>query len=136
MFEDYELVFNDKLSLIINTLNDGLISSQTKQIDLINNKLTISKQLFNNDALVMMNSQIDEMQLVSSKSKHGVSLISKDWPFYGIWTKKHIEQFVCLEPWQGIADSDTTTADFTQKAGIIKLTSEQNYHCSFDLVFF
>ena len=135
-FEDYELVFNDKLSLTINTLNEGLISSQTKQIELKNNKLSVSKELFDNDALVLMNSQIDEVKLVSSKTKHGVSLMSKDWPFYGIWTKKNTNQFVCLEPWQGIADSDTATGDITQKTGIIKLASEENYHCSFDLVFF
>ena len=136
LFEDYELAFKDKSSLRIHTLNDGLISSQTRDIDLVNNKLTVSKQLFDNDALVFMNSQIDEVQLVSSKSKHGVSLMSKDWPFYGIWTKKNTEQFVCLEPWQGIADSDTSTGDITKKTGIIKLASEEKYHCSFDLVFF
>ncbi len=135
-FEDYELVFQHKNDLTIHLLNDGLITSQTQQIDLKSNKLPVSKQLFNNDALVLMNTQIGEVQLVSAKSKHGVSLISKDWPFFGIWTKKHTEQFVCLEPWQGIADSDTTNGDITQKRGIIKLRSEENYHCSFDLLFF
>jgi len=135
-FEDYELVFNDKNSLTINTLNDGLISSKTNQITLNNHKLSVSKQLFDNDALVLMNSQIDEVTLMSSKSKHGVSLVSKDWPFYGIWTKKNTERFICLEPWQGIADSDEAGGDLTQKIGIIKLKSLDNYHCSFDIVFF
>lgn len=136
LFEDYELVFPSKDNFTINTLNDGLITSQTKNIELKNHKLKVTKQLFDNDALVLMNSQIDEVQLVSTKSKHGVSLISKDWPFYGIWTKKNTNQFVCLEPWQGIADSDEASGDITQKTGIIKLKSEENYHCSFDVVFF
>jgi galactose mutarotase-like enzyme len=136
LFEDYELVFNGKSNLTIHTLNDGLITSQTKQIDLKNNTLSVSKQLFDNDALVFMNSQIDEVQLVSSKTKHGVSLISKDWPFFGIWTKKNTNQFICLEPWCGIADNDTATGDITQKTGIIKLKPEENYQCSFDLLFF
>ncbi len=135
-FSDYELIFNKKESLVINTLNDGLITSQIKQLQLENNKLNVSKQLFNNDALVFMNSQIEEVQLVSTKTNHGVSLISKDWPYYGIWSKKGIEQFVCLEPWNGIADSDTTNGDLINKTGIIKLKSEENYNCSFDLVFF
>ena len=136
LFEDYELVFNERDSLTINMLNDGLITAQTKQIELKNQTLPISRQLFDNDALVLMNSQIDEIQLVSTKSKHGVSLMSKDWPFYGIWTKKNSNQFVCLEPWQGIADSDTSNGDITQKTGFIKLASEENFHCSFDLMFF
>lgn len=135
-FSDYELVFNGKDNLMINTLNDGLITSQTKQLNLSNHTLPVSKQLFDNDALVFMNSQIDKVQLVSSKSKHGVSLISKDWPFYGIWSKKGSEHFVCLEPWNGIADSEDADGDITQKTGIIKLKSEERFQCSFDLLFF
>ena len=135
-FSDYELVFNKKESLVINTLNDGLISSQTKPLQLKNNKLNVSKQLFDNDAMVFMNSQIDEVQLVSAKTKHGVSLVSRDWPYYGIWAKKDTEQFVCLEPWNGIADFDNTDGAFINKTGMIKLKPEENYHCSFDLTFF
>ena len=135
-FNDYELIFPNKNSLTINTLNDGLITSQTKKIILHNNKLHVSKKLFDNDALVFMNTQINEVQLVSKKTKHGVRLLSKNWPYFGIWTKKNSDQFVCLEPWQGIADSDITNGDITKKTGIIKLKSEKNYQCSFDLFFF
>ena len=135
-FSDYELVFNGKDNLMINRLNDGLITSQTKQINLSNHKLSVSKQLFDADALVFMNSQIDEVQLVSNKSKHGVSLISKDWPFYGIWSKNGSEHFVCLEPWNGIADIEDAQGDITQKKGILKLKSEERFQCSFDLLFF
>ncbi len=92
--------------------------------------------MFDNDALVFMNSQIQEVQLVSDKSKHGVTLISKNWPYFGIWTKKNTEHFVCLEPWYGIADSETADGNITKKTGIIKLASEQNFNCSFDLLFF
>jgi galactose mutarotase-like enzyme len=135
-FSDYQLIFPHKDSLTINTLNDGLITSQTKQIVLNDNNLNISKQLFDNDALVFMNSQIEEVQLVSEKSKHGVTLISKNWPYFGIWTKKNTEYFVCLEPWYGIADSETANRDITKKTGIIKLAPEQHFTCSFDLLFF
>lgn len=135
-FNDYNLIFPKKDILTINTLNDGLITSQTKQIVLNSNKLNVSKQLFDNDALVFKNSQIEEVQLVSNKTKHGVTLISKNWPYFGIWTKKNTEHFVCLEPWYGIADSDTANGNFSEKTGIIKLAAEQHYQCSFELLFF
>ncbi len=135
-FTDYELIFPNKNSLTITTLNDGLITSQTKQVELNNNKLNVSKQLFDNDALVFMNTQIDEVQLVSNKTKHGVSLESKNWPYFGIWTKKDTKKFVCLEPWYGIADSDIANGNITEKTGIIKLATEQHYQCFFDLLFF
>ncbi len=135
-FEDYELIFPNKNSIIINTLNDGLITNLTKEIKLDNHTLKISKQLFDNDALVCMNSQIDEVKLVSSKSRHGVSIVSKDWPYYGIWSKKGTDQFVCLEPWYGIADHEAMMETLEKKTGIIKLESEQTFNSSFEILLF
>lgn len=135
-FNDYELVFLNKNKLLVNQLNDGLITDQAKQIYLTNNRLAISKKLFDNDAIVLMNSQIDEVKLVSTKTAHGVSLISKDWPYYGIWSKKETEQFVCLEPWYGIADFDDGNETISQKTGIIKLEPEQYFNCSYNMMFF
>lgn len=135
-FNDYELVFPDKDKLVVNLLNDGLISDQTKEVELIDSTLSVSKELFNNDALVCMNSQLEEVSLVSKKTKHGVSLVSKEWPYYGIWSKKATDQFVCLEPWYGIADSVNTDGNFETKTGIIKIESEQYFKCFFDILFF
>ena len=135
-FEDYKLVFPDKVQLIINQLSDGLIAENTKQIDLNDNSLPVTKALFDNDALVFMNSQISEVQLISSATQHGVTMKCGNWPYFGIWTKKGTEQFVCLEPWYGIADMANSNNEFTQKTGIIKLAPEQNFKCSFDISFY
>lgn len=134
--EDYNLVFPHKNTLTINGLNDGLITTNTKELHLNDNKLSVSKKLFDNDALVFMNNQVDEVSLISSKTNHGVTLSSLNWPFFGIWTKKDTEQFICLEPWYGIADSDNATGEMIHKTGIIKLLSEQQFDCSFDVLFF
>ncbi|MDF2449218.1 MAG: hypothetical protein K0R26_1722 [Bacteroidota bacterium] len=135
-FEDYELVFPHKDSLTVHTLNDGLITRHTKELQLANNRLKISTQLFDNDALVCMDKQIEEVKLVSTLSKHGVSVISKDWPFYGIWTKKGARRFVCLEPWYGIADSEDMMDTLEKKIGIIKLSPGQTFECSFEIALF
>lgn len=135
-FQDYELIFPYKDQLCIHSLNDGLISSVTKNIELKDRKINVTKQLFENDALVFMNSQIDEVQLVSKQSKHGVSLKSPNWPYYGIWSKKGTDEFICLEPWYGIADMDTTNGVISEKTGIIKLDAQQQFKCSFEILFF
>jgi galactose mutarotase-like enzyme len=135
-FADYKLIFPWKDKLSVHTLNEGLITSHTKNVELQDHQLHISKELFDHDALVFMNSQIDEVKLVSSKTDHGVSLTSKDWPYFGIWTKKGTTQFVCLEPWYGIADHENANGDLEEKTGIIKLVSGQHFECSFDMIFF
>ena len=134
-FEDYELLFPNKNSLTIHELNDGLITKQTKTIELNHHTLPITQQLFDNDALVFTGNQIAEVQLISKKTKKGVALKCDNWPYFGIWTKKQTSHFVCLEPWYGIADSVDSTGDFTTKTGIINLKSEQNFDCEFELTF-
>ena len=135
-FEDYSLIFPTKKELVINTLNDGLIKNSTKTISLNENKLKVSKTLFDNDALVFINSQIENVSLVSNKTKHGVTMNCTNWPFFGIWTKKNSENFICLEPWFGIADFETSDSDFRAKTGIITLLPELNFECSFGILFF
>ena len=135
LFEDYEFVFPNKQSLTINTLHDGLISKQTKTIELKNNRLPVTKPLFDHDALVFTNHQINEVQLISKKTTYGVRLKSVNWPYFGIWTKKQTSQFICLEPWHGIADFENTTEDFTTKAGIITLEPKQHFECEFEMTF-
>ena len=81
-FEDYELEFNLNANPIINALNNGLISNSTSELVLSNNILPINKKIFEKDALVFLNAQINEVSLVSNKSKHGVKLISENWPIF------------------------------------------------------
>lgn len=134
-FEDYELVFPNKDTLTINTLKDGLISNDTKTLQLKNNRLTISTSLFDNDALVFANNQINEVCLQSTKTKKSITLKSTNWPYFGIWTKKQSNQFVCLEPWYGIADFEDTTQELTEKKGIIKLEEKQVFNCEYEMIF-
>ena len=135
-FEDYNLIFPLKNQLIINTLNDGLIKESTQIISLINNNLKVSKSLFDNDALVLMNSQIEKISLISTQTNHGVTMECENCPYFGIWTKKNSEKFICLEPWYGIADMENSKSNIANKTGIIKLEPEQNFNCSYTILFF
>lgn len=134
-FEDYELIFPNKKSLIINELKDGLITEQTKTLELHNHKLPISQMLFDKDALVFIDNQIEEVYLISKKTKKGICVKSSNWPYFGIWTKKDSSQFICLEPWFGIADFENANGDLATKTGIIKLNSDQLFNCEFEMTF-
>ena len=111
------------------------ISESTKTIQLKNNRLPVTTSLFDNDALVFTNNQINEVRLQSTVTKKGVTLKSANWPYFGIWTKKQSNQYVCLEPWYGIADYENTTQDLTLKKGIIKLEPEQVFNCDYEMFF-
>lgn len=114
---DYHLEFENTNQLIAEKLQDGLLSGHTYPIELQNGCLKLSVELFNNDALVFKNNQINEVSLVSHKSGTRINIDCKNRPYFGIWTKKGCDEFVCLEPWYGITDSLLKYEDLRDKTG-------------------
>lgn len=120
---DYYLEIEGVSALIAERLQDGLLSGNTYEISLHKNVLPLTTELFDNDALVFKSNQIKSVKLKSKNSGHGIELICNDWPYFGIWTKKGCNQFVCLEPWFGITDSIISNGEINTKEGIIQLDS-------------
>lgn len=133
-FENYYLEFG-KDNFSITKLNNGLRTDATTTLELKDKKLFLTKELFDNDALVFESSQINGVSLCSSKSNHKITLQCKNWPYFGIWTKKGNTQFVCLEPWYGIADHEYSKNDLSQKTGIIELAPGKEFKAQFSLIF-
>ena len=123
-----ELAYDDHYLLFNQTENagrwpisaDGLI--ETESVPLLNNtdQLPLSKSLFYKDAIVFKNLQSNEVQLKSDKHAAGFTFTFKGFPYMGIWAAKDAN-FICIEPWCGIADSVNTNQAFIEKEGIINL---------------
>lgn len=131
--EDFYLELEGKKELTIEKLNNGLLSGETSVIKLDSGKLPLSTTLFENDALVCKNTQIEKVKLCSSKSPEQITLECKDWPYFGIWAKKGSDAFVCLEPWFGIADSVNSPGNIYAKEGIIMLGPYKVFSKEFSL---
>lgn len=130
---DFYLEFKSNNHLTIEKLNDGLLSGETSIIKLDSGKLKLNAELFENDALVFKNTQIEEIKLCSTKSKQQIKLNCKNWPYFGIWSKKGSDAFVCLEPWYGITDSLNSEGDLTKREGIIKLECANKKEFNFNI---
>lgn len=131
--KDFYLEFNKPDKLVIEKLSDGLLSGATSELKPESGKLQLSLATFDNDALVFKNSQIEEIKLCSLKSKIKIIFRCKGWPYFGIWSKKGSDAFVCLEPWFGIADSVAYNGEFSIKEGIIKLNPYAKWENSFSV---
>ena len=135
-FTDYALIFHNSKKFFVTELSDGLLTNTKKELILKEGDLKITDDLFNADALVFENSQIDSIGLRSTVSGKGVELQCKNWPYFGIWSKKGCNEFICLEPWYGIADSIDSTGDIKTKNGIIHLEPSEEFDCSFSIKLF
>lgn len=124
-FEDYYLELNQQETTGIWPLSpEGLIKEAPTPFFSNNNRIQLSKSLFYGDALVFKGLKSDCISILSNKHSHGLSLSYNNFPFMGIWSAKDAN-FVCIEPWCGIADSVLASGNLEEKEGI-HLLEEQN----------
>lgn len=122
-YENYYLQFNKDDEITYHHIENNLISANTTTIELEENKLPLTHELFYNDALVFKSLKSDSISLMNSKNYNGLNFKFKDFPYFGIWAAPDAD-FVCLEPWCGIADSVDHNQELTEKEGIIRLEPE------------
>lgn len=126
-FSDYYLLFNETENAGKYPLSkDGLIEKEPIPFLININKLALAKELFYKDALVFKHLASNNISIVSDKTTHGLKVVFDDFPYMGIWNAKDAD-FVCIEPWCGIADVVDTTQQLDQKEGINNLPPGENF---------
>ncbi len=133
-YNDYSLEFeqieNAKTHLI--NMNNGLISLKTEPVLKNSNTIRLSHQLFNKDALVFKDLKSKKVTLKSESNGNILSVSYCDFHYLGIWAKPEGD-YVCIEPWLGIADSENTNQDFKAKEGILSLQAGKTFEASYTI---
>lgn len=122
-YTDYYLEFNQPETAPKWPISPEGLIEQTP-LPLLENakRLNLSKNLFQKDALVLKGMASSIVTLGSDKTPHGFRFDYPGFPFLGIWAAKNAD-FVCIEPWCGIADSVNTNQQLPDKEGINKLVA-------------
>lgn len=113
----------------------GLIEPVTVPFLINTNILHITKELFRDDAIVFKYLNSHKVKLKSNRSKHGVEVSYPGFPFLGLWAAPGAD-FVCIEPWCGIADGTTSKQEFINKEGINLLTPSQVFERTWSVTLF
>lgn len=125
-FSDYSLLFNKDSHLKASCLKDGLLTTDKNTITLTNQKLPLNYELFENDALVLLDMKSDKITLMDNEDKNMLTFEFENFPYFGIWTVKD-SGFICLEPWAGVADFDSHDQQLENKTGINTLKPNENW---------
>jgi galactose mutarotase-like enzyme len=133
--DDYYLEFEQE-ELRRTLLQDGLLSNRTETLVLQGRRIPLHHSLFDADALVFANNQINTIWLRSKNHQRALRMDCAGWPWFGIWSKKGAHPFICLEPWMGITDKEENSGKLSEKAGIICLAPTHNHACDFQLSIF
>jgi galactose mutarotase-like enzyme len=133
-FENYSLLFKTDNELEFTALENNLLLEKTQNLEVENNKLPLNYQLFEKDALVFKNHQIDSITI--QENGHNVLKVNfEKFPDLGIWTKINAP-FICIEPWFGHADGVNTNQNLEEKAGIQILKEHEVFNSVFTIEIF
>lgn len=135
-YEDYYLEFNQSENAGRWPISkDGLIETTPIPLLIKTNHLPITKELFHQDALVFKQLSSNKVLLKSDKTIHGIDFDFTDFPYLGLWAAKNAD-FLCIEPWCGIADNVSTNQQLVEKEGINKLEMGEVFKRTWKVVLF
>lgn len=118
-------------NLKYNLINsDGLYTPQKYDIE---SEFVLNDNIFDNDALIIENSEVTEVNLVDNDKKY--LTVKFDAPLFGIWspTKKNAP-FVCIEPWFGRCDSEDFNGDITERAWSNTLGIGEKWYKEYEII--
>lgn len=126
-YSDYYLQFNHEETAPRWPISkDGLIEQTPLPLLERTNRLPLSKDLFSKDAVVLKGLNSSTVSLRSGKTEHGLQFDFPGFPFLGIWAAPQAD-FVCIEPWCGIADAVNTSQQLEEKEGINELAAGDSF---------
>lgn len=131
-YEDYRIAVDTPLTLARHSIEDGLIAKHSEPFLVGAREFGLSRSIFDRGAIVFKNIDIQRLRLFSMTTGHGVVMETEGFPYLGIWAKAGAD-FVCLEPWHGIADGVDSSGRLEEKEGIIRLEGTSSFRTSYTI---
>ena len=114
--EDHYILFDHPEPAALCLLDAGLIASEDRPSPIDGRTLALHDHLFTDDALIWRKLE-SRGCLYGAAQGPQLRLEWSDMPSLGIWTKPGA-RFICIEPWDGIADRADFSGDIWEKPGI------------------
>jgi galactose mutarotase-like enzyme len=98
---------------------DGLLSPQRHPTPLSHRRLALDDALFRDDVVIFDEIHSRSVSYGAGKGPR-IRVSYPDAHYLGVWTRPGAP-FICIEPWQGIADEAGFSGDFRNKLGVFTL---------------
>lgn len=135
-FEDHFLLFSQTENAPRWPIDsNGLILDKPTPLLENTSRVPLTHELFNLDALVFKNLRSDKVSIRSDRHENGIDFYFEGFPYLGIWSFKDAD-FVCIEPWCGIADSISHDQNLVEKEGIVKLAPFESWSRTWKVRFY
>jgi galactose mutarotase-like enzyme len=128
-YEDYAIEFGADTQLDRYHIDAaGFFDGRTSAVLHDSHSLCLAPDMFDDDALIFKNLNSHQVKLCSSLHNHSLSVDFEGFSYLGLWAKPQAG-YVCIEPWQGCAETAGERVDISAKEGIVALASgaQKNY---------
>jgi galactose mutarotase-like enzyme len=98
---------------------EGLVAPEPVPSPIVNRRLVLDDALFRNDAIIFDGVRSRHVTYGANQGPQ-IRISYPDSPYLGVWTKPGAN-FICIEPWNGIADPQGFSGDFAHKPGIFQV---------------
>jgi len=109
------------------------ISNKKTDIKLDKKRLNISENIFENDALIFKNDNINSIKLKNYNNDKSIEVYFEGFTYLGLWSKPSGAPFVCIEPWYGVADFIGHNKNIEDKVGINSLEKDEVFNSSYEI---
>ncbi len=116
--EDYRLTFSDAEPAPIRRLSGGLLRATPEPTPIDGHTLALSENLFDADAVIMDRPASHSVRYGADRGP-AITVAWENFRELGIWSKPGGADFLCIEPWHGIASPSDFDADFSDKPGVM-----------------
>lgn len=133
-YDDYKITFekeekSDRLLLTPEGFRTGKVEKEW----LNGNTINLKEELFKDDALIFDDLKSKSLLIESEKGGDKVKVGWSNYPDMGIWKSYNNSPFICIEPWNGMADQSGLFNDFKDKKGVVKLSGNSEFECAFTI---
>jgi galactose mutarotase-like enzyme len=133
--DEYTIEFEKEENEERHLLDGGLFNHTHKPVLSSPTTIELTSKLFDDDAIVFKDLHSKQLKLKQRNGTFCITLDYEGFPHMGIWTQKGNEQYLCLEPWCGHADSVNGHSNISTKEGIITLLPHTEFKRSYSLSF-
>ena len=112
----------------------GTVTDRYETIETDGGYLPITDTLFDHDAKVLENGQVQKVSLVDGEKKAYLT-VEFDSPLVGIWSppKKHAP-FICIEPWYGRCDSESFAGELKDRDWEQSLEPGESFEAEYRII--
>ena len=125
--------FDNKNDIVYNLIDQNGLYVESDRHILKGGYAEITKNMFDNDALIIENNQAGEVSLCD-RNKNPYVTVKFTAPLFGLWSPaKKNAPFVCIEPWYGRCDRNDFKGELSEREYIINIDAEKTFEAEYEI---